>query len=137
MERSTLGFAFPFRIDRDSGAVATTSGESKLRDNLLFLLQVELGERVLDRQYGAGLRGLLYEPQNNAFLGLLKSQIIRAISVGEPRIQPADLQVVAGAEPGSVEVRLLYVVKGSQQLRQVQLVLDPSHSGAGTTGTSR
>lgn len=124
VNESLRGFAFPFRIDPASGGVARVEGHEKLRDNLLFLLQVELGERVLRREYGAGLRRLIHEPVNAAFLGLIKSQIVRAIAQGEPRIELADLSVRAGLDPGTLEVELLYSIRASQVPQRFVAVLD-------------
>jgi phage baseplate assembly protein W len=108
------GFAFPFRIDPASGGVVASTGEKKLRDNLLFVLQAELGERVLRRDYGAGLRGLLQEPTGGAFLALTRSQIVKAITRFEPRVEVVALRVEPGPEPGAIDVDLVYVVRTTQ-----------------------
>lgn len=128
------GFAFPFQIDPVSGRVAQSSGSHKIHDNLLLLLQTELGERVLRRQYGAGLRGLLHEPLGSAFFALIKSQILRAIVEHEPRIELVDLVVAPGAGAGEVEVDLLYVVRATRVPERLGLQLGPFGSVVSDAG---
>ena len=126
------GMAFPFRVDPGTGGVVTSQGPDKLRDNLLFLLQAELGERLLRRDYGAGLRGLVHEPINNPFVGLVKRQIAKAVARFEPRVQIVDLQVGLGAEAGQVEAALIYVVRTTQTTDRLTVTLVPGDaSGSG------
>jgi phage baseplate assembly protein W len=116
------GFAFPFRFDAGSGAIATAGGDDTIRQSLAFLLQTELGERVLRRDFGAGLRGLLHEPMNAAFLQLARHQLGRAVTQHEPRVQLVDLKLAAGAG-GVLEVELVYVVRQTQQAQALRLSL--------------
>jgi phage baseplate assembly protein W len=131
-----FGFSFPFRIDPATGGVAKSSGARKLRENLLFLLQSEIGERVLRRGFGAGLRGLVHEPMGSAFFALVKGQIIQAIALYEPRIELSGLEVAPGAGPGEVEVTLAYVVRATQSFESMRATLGPLGTAvAGEGGT--
>ncbi|MDD9972204.1 MAG: GPW/gp25 family protein [Myxococcales bacterium] len=117
-----FGFAFPFRVDPGSGAIATSAGDENLRENLHFLLQTELNERVLRREHGAGLRGLLHQPMNDAFLQLAQHQISRAIVQHEQRVQLVELRVRVGDEPGVLEIDVIYTVRRTQQTDAMRLL---------------
>lgn len=88
------GFAFPFRIEREGG-VAAEVGVEKLRDNVVHVLFTSLGERVMRRDYGAGLRQLVHDPINDALLSVVQHQVIRAIAQSEPRVEVTDVRVAA------------------------------------------
>lgn len=130
------GFSFPFRIDPDTGGVAVSTGTGKLRDNLLFLLQVDVGERVLQRDYGAGLRRALHEPMAGPFLTLIKARIIQTITQHEPRIELLDVHVDAGMSEGEVVVELLYVERATRAPERLGFTLSPFaatvHAGGGS-----
>ena len=61
MSEKYSGFSFPFHIDA-SGRVAWTSGPEKLKENIKHILLTGLGERVMRRDYGGGLRQLVHDP---------------------------------------------------------------------------
>ena len=120
--QSPYGFAFPFRFDEGSGLVATSEGDAHIRESLALLLQTELDERVLRRDHGAGLRGLLHEPMNGAFLQLVRHQVGRAVLQHEPRVRLVDLRVAPG-EVGVLEIELIYVIRRTEQTQGLSLSL--------------
>jgi phage baseplate assembly protein W len=89
-----LGLALPFRIDGEGG-VAVEAGVEKLRDNVVHILLTSLGERVMRRDYGAGLRQLVHDPVNNALLAVVEHQVIKAIAQAEPRVEVTAVRVSA------------------------------------------
>ena len=94
MTAEPLGLAMPFRIGREGG-VAVEAGPEKLRDNVVHILLTSLGERVMRRDYGAGLRQLVHDPVNDALLSVVQHQVIKAISQAEPRVEVAAVRVGA------------------------------------------
>jgi hypothetical protein len=88
------GFAFPFRIEREGG-VAAEAGVEKLRDNVVHVLFTNLGERVMRRDYGAGLRQLVHDPINDALLSVVQHQVIKGIAQAEPRVEVTAVRVAA------------------------------------------
>jgi phage baseplate assembly protein W len=88
------GFAFPFRITREGG-VSDAAGVEKLRDNVVHILFTSLGERVMRRDYGAGLRQLVHDPINDALLAIVQHQVIKGIAQAEPRVEVTEVRVAA------------------------------------------
>ena len=94
MTAEPRGFALPFRIAGDGG-VAAEAGAEKLRDNVVHILLTGVGERVMRRDYGAGLRGLVHDPINDALLSVVQHQVVKALAEGEPRVEVAAVRVAA------------------------------------------
>lgn len=90
----TRGFALPFRIGADGGVVAQ-SGAEKLRDNVVHILLTTTGERVMRRDYGAGLRQLVHDPINDALLSVVSHQVAKSIAEAEPRVEVSSVRVLA------------------------------------------
>ena len=65
--------------------VAWTSGPEKLKENIKHILLTGLGERVMRRDYGGGLRQLVHDPNNDALRAIVQHQIAKAIGQWEPR----------------------------------------------------
>ena len=106
------GFSIPFRLNT-TGGIAWVSGSEKLKENLIHILLTSVGERVMRRDYGGGLRQLLHDPNNNALRAIVQHQIAKSISRWEPRVQLRE--VVVTEEEGNLMVRLTYVVRRTRQ----------------------
>ena len=92
MTEEPRGLAMPFRI-APGGGVAVETGVEKLRDNVMQVLLTGLGERVMRRDYGAGLRQLVHDPINDALLSVVQHQVIKAIAQAEPRVEVTAVRV--------------------------------------------
>jgi phage baseplate assembly protein W len=117
------GFALPFSVDPESGTLRTSTGDRNLRHCLALLLQTEIGERVLRRGYGAGLRSMIHEPMNGAFLQLVKHQISQAVIQHEPRVQLLDSIVRPSSTLGELEVEVHYIVRRTQRAQGMRMSL--------------
>ena len=114
-----FGFAFPFRIDPETGGVAQQAGEAKLKENLVQILLTRIGERVMRRAYGGGVHDLVHDPNNDALRALVQHQIAKAISQWEPRIllQGVDIQ----QQDEVLIINLAYVVRRTNQAQSVSV----------------
>jgi len=105
------GLSFPFRIDRGTGGVALAEGSEKLKENIIHLLLTGIGERVMRREYGGGVRELVHDPNNDALRAIVQRQILRAITTHEPRVEIRALTVVQ--RDATLAAELTYLVRGS------------------------
>src|SRR5438132_3997327 len=117
-DREPRGFAFPFRIDQQSGGIAWTEGAAKLQSNVLHLLQTNPGERVMRRDYGGGLRDVVQDPNDDVLRALAQHRIAKAIAEHEPRIRPERIGVAA--DPGdpahaALVAEIAYEIRRSHQ----------------------
>ena len=113
------GFSIPFRIDPASGGVAWASDDEKLQENLIHILYTAVGERVMRRDYGGGIRQLVHDPNNDALRAIVQHQIARSITQWEPRVLLQEVTVTQ--EEGALMVRLRYTVRRTYQPRSLSV----------------
>jgi phage baseplate assembly protein W len=96
------GVAFPFRVG-PNGRIAWSAGEKNIREDIMVILMTEPGERVMLSSFGAGLRSMLFEPNDPTTRSRIQGMIATALTQWEPRISlqsvsveqdPNDLQSV-------------------------------------------
>lgn len=116
------GFAFPFRIDPATGGVQSLSDDDKLRANIVHIILTNLGERVMRRDYGGGLRALVQDPNDNALWAVIQHQIGKSVGLLEPRVllQTLTLSQPAG-DDATVNVDVRYVVRRTQAVKSLSV----------------
>lgn len=88
------GWAFPPHFDPDTGTTAMVSGEDDIRQSLHILFTTELGERVMQPNYGSAMRSMLFESINEHFKSYMRMVLARSILLYEPRIKPLNIDFV-------------------------------------------
>lgn len=119
MPEEIVGFSIPFRIDPATGGVAQEAGSEKLKENIIHVLLTEIGERVMRRDYGGGLRQLVHDPNNDALRAIVQHQIGKSLAQFEPRIQLQE--VIVTQQNGMLTTHLRYVIRRNQQLQSVSV----------------
>jgi phage baseplate assembly protein W len=117
MNGGTYGFAFPFRIV--AGGVAGESDDDKLKQDIAHLLLTGIGERVMRRDYGGGLRRILHDPNNDALRAIVQHQIAKAIATYEPRVLVQSVAVTQSQ--GTLSIDLRYVVRRTRVANQLSV----------------
>ncbi len=91
------GFAFPPSVG-PNGRVRFSSGPDNVRESIRIILLTEPGERVMLREFGAGLTRFLHQPNTVATHRQLEDAISRAIGRWEPRVEVEEVSVVGTPE---------------------------------------
>jgi phage baseplate assembly protein W len=123
LDKETCGFSFPFRID-SPGGVARTSGPEKLKENIKHILLTGIGERVMRRDYGGGLRQLVHDPNNDALRAIVQHQIAKSIGQWEPGVQIQSVTVTQERrleKEGVLSVEIRYVIGRTQQQQSLSV----------------
>jgi phage baseplate assembly protein W len=102
------GFPFPFKVDA-AGGIPLVTGPEKLRQNIVHLLLTDIGERVMRRGYGGGMRALLHDPNNDALRAIVQHQVGKALVAWEPRVQLRQITIDPSADPGTLEANVAFV----------------------------
>jgi phage baseplate assembly protein W len=118
-----LGIAFPFRVDPETGRIATTAGDEKIRQNVRVILATRLDERPLLRQFGTRLRSLVHDPNDDVLADLAEKQAREALLRWEPRIVVTDSQIERDPDDGLLQIRLAYVHMNEQAAGQAVVPL--------------
>ena len=80
------GWSFPPSFSKDTKSLKMTSGREDIEQSLQILLSTELGERVIETEYGCDLSGMIFESIDLSLETLLKDKIETSILYYEPRI---------------------------------------------------
>jgi len=112
MTPDLVGFSIPFRIDSNH-RVASASGAAKLKENIIHILLTSVGERVMRRDYGGGMRDLVHDPNNDVLRALAQHQISKSIGQWEPRVQLREVAV--RQEEGTLVAEVHYVIRETGQ----------------------
>ena len=90
---------FPFRIG--PGGAKTSNRAEHVREQIEQILFTTPGERVFRPEFGAGVRRLIFEPNNDVLSSLLLNRLQSAL---EPALQgevdPATLEIHVERSPG-------------------------------------
>jgi len=119
MSEEILGFSIPFRIDPATGGVAQENGPEKLKENVIHILLTGVGERVMRRDYGGGIRQLVHDPNNDALRAIVQHQIAKSVGQWEPRVLLQSVTVTQ--QNGTLYAEIQYVIRRTQQLQSLSV----------------
>lgn len=99
--------AFPFRID--AGGPALDRREAHVRGQIEQTLFTAPGERIFRPEFGAGARGLVFEPFTQPLAELTRKRLavtLADVLRGEVDPRTLDVEVAAGVQPRAADGRL-------------------------------
>ena len=107
-QRVAVGFGFPL----NGGAVfnPTFQTSDQIKANLINFILTNSGERVFNPNFGANLRSLLFEFQNNAEVGL--RQIMQdQIQSLFPSINIQQLNIRRADDTNTIRLSITYIIR--------------------------
>lgn len=119
MTEEVCGFSLPFRIHPGGGGIVQAGGPEKLKENIIHILLTNIGERVMRRDYGGGIRQLVHDPNNDALRAIVQHQISKSIGQWEPRVLLEDIGIIQ--QEGTLIAELRYVVRQTGQPQSVSV----------------
>ncbi len=110
------GWAFPPQFDAERNETKMADGIDDINQSLQILFTTELGERVMQPNYGSALKSMIFENINEHFKTYMRMVLVRSIKLYEARIRPLQMDFVSDdALEGRYLMKLEYVVISSQQ----------------------
>lgn len=110
------GWAFPPHFDPDSNTTAMAAGVEDINQSLYILFTTELGERVMQPNYGSALKSMLFESINEHFKTYMRMVLVRSITLYEARIRPLNIDFIADETlEGRYLMHLDYIVVSTRQ----------------------
>ena len=113
------GWSFPPSFTKGENEADMASDEEDIRQSLIILLSTVKGERVMQPDYGADMKDMLFEPLTVSFAKRMSSHIERAILFYEPRIKTDDITFTANKENGMVILRIDYTIIATNNRRNI------------------
>lgn len=116
------GWAYPFRfssVGRVRKIVGISQAESldKVKMAIRQILGTKIGTRVIDRDFGSDLRGLVYEPIDDVTATALRLTITEALQTWERRITLLNVQVsIDRAAEGVIDAEVSFRINATQQV---------------------
>jgi phage baseplate assembly protein W len=107
------GWAFPFRIDPSTGAVATSAHEDNIRESMTLILGTRPGERQMLPEFGCRVHEVMFTPNSQANASLVAYHVRAALARWEPRVEVVDVAAVP-EEGGKLSVAVRYRVKSTR-----------------------
>lgn len=101
-----IGVSLPF-----NGPVAfnsTYSTSDQIKSNLINLLLTNKGERVMNPQFGADLKTVLFEGITEDTSELIKNLIITNVSIFVPEVTVTNVSTVRNQDTNTISVTIQY-----------------------------
>ncbi len=121
------GLAFPFCIT--GAGIKVASGEEKVAQALMMLLQTQFGERLMRPTYGANLRSLAFAPLDVTTCRTAERLCRNAIGAWEPRVSIVSITVTPdnAASGSALIIDLAYRIAGNpvEQTLTLSTPLEP------------
>lgn len=123
---SSIAPKLPFIVSRTSTPMNTKTIEENTQQNLKNLILTSPGERVMDLDFGVGLRNYLFDNNTAVVRAQLESRIYEQVDKYMPFVNIIDLQVVENSNhPNSLEIKLRYNIQNIASEEILSVSLDP------------
>ena len=116
----------PIKFTKQGTPLNTLTLKENTQQNLKNLILTSPGERVMDSNFGVGLRRYLFENNTPAARQKLESRIIEQVSTYMPFIEIISLDVMQNIEnPSLMDIKLRYAIRNISSDEILSLSLDP------------
>jgi phage baseplate assembly protein W len=88
-------------------------GAEDVHQSIQILLSTSRGERPMQETFGGSLDSVLFEEMDPALINRVTTLIHDAILEHEPRVVLRAVDVQAGDEPGVLQIRIDYGIRGT------------------------
>ena len=109
---------FNFTAHPVTGDIVTKKDANAIRQSVKNILLTNHYERPFKPNFGANLRGMLFEANDPLMGHRIKESIVNALGILEPRIGRIAVDIVQ--RDNSVDVRVAYVIMGSASYQELE-----------------
>lgn len=124
-----LSPSLPLRLDQQDGLALNKTYKSMVQQNLKMLILTIPGERMMDPDFGVGLKRFLFEMNGPETQGTLRSKINQQLSKYMPFVKIVNMDFIDASMDPSVHENYLgivleYWVEPLEELDVIQLEYD-------------
>ncbi len=106
---SSIGVRLPLVYDQGDGFVMNKTLKRSINQNLKMLILTNPGEKVMDPNFGVGMRKFLFEQNNPATHSTIRAKIIRQVLEYLPFIDIQDIEFSSENNDASIKSNALMV----------------------------
>jgi hypothetical protein len=110
-----IGISLPF----NKPFTSTYTTKDQIKSNLLNLLLTDIGERVMNPNFGTLLRRFLFEGISGSNIEILRENILSSINIYIPQITVLEINIVPNIDYNLVELSVNYILNISNTPDQV------------------
>lgn len=107
------GWSFPPTFSKVENGVEMREAEYDIKESLFLILSTNVGERIMQPEFGSHVNKLLFEPLDKTFSTYISEQIKNAVLYFEPRITLDSVDYFHDDLNGKVDVTLNYTINGT------------------------
>ncbi len=108
------GWGFPPSFSKGGKDVSLVSGQDDIQESLQILFSTQLGERLMQEDFGADLNQTLFEEVDQGLINSLTTMMTDAILYHEPRISLDRLDISeSDLEQGLLLISLDYTIRST------------------------
>ncbi|GAB1452083.1 GPW/gp25 family protein [Draconibacterium sp.] len=85
------GWAFPPQFKVDTNETVMAEGVEDINQSLYILFTTEIGERVMQPNFGSAMKSMIFESINEHFKSYMRMVLTRSIYLYEARIKPISI----------------------------------------------
>ena len=104
-----------------TGDIVTKKDANAIRQSIKNILLTNHYERPFKPNFGADLRGMIFEANDPIIGQRIKERIVEEIKILEPRVGRATIKVIQN--DNTVDVSVAYTISGSSSVQEVEFTL--------------
>jgi len=107
-----------------SADLTVNKDEEAVKESIKNLILTDRGERLMQPNLGASIRGLLFENITPATLKLIQDRVEETINLYEPRAELIDVVAESNIDDNIVRVKIVFYISNIQQPITVDVFLE-------------
>ncbi len=104
-----------------TGDIVTKKDANAIRQSIKNILLTNHYERPFKPNFGADLRGMIFEANDPIIGQRIKERIVEEIKILEPRVGRANINVIQN--DNTINVNVAYTISGSSSVQEVEFTL--------------
>lgn len=111
--RNAVGIAYPFSgfaVSGSSPFKLNYTTRDQIKSNLIMWFTTSKNERLLNPNYGGGLKNIIFEQISNNTFDLVEKRIKDDLSIYFPEVYLTDLEILEDIDNNTLKVNMSYTV---------------------------
>jgi|TARA_R110001583_G_scaffold7472_14_gene36986 phage baseplate assembly protein W len=107
---SSIGIKLPINYDSSDGFSMLKNSTNAIKQNFKMLILTTPGERIMDPQFGVGIKTYLFLNYTENVEQKIRSKIIKQVAMYIPIIKIINLDFSSGVDYNSLGIRIEYSI---------------------------